>query len=249
MSSSQVIMVKITCAFCSTENEVCINKAELENEPSGVIRIPIEHVTPQPHLLIVDIDVHGTLRGAYIIKDYSLLEGVLMGEILDTIGISNLSKLLAWLLVYDEVDLYGRNPDVTKLISTFLSHVFGNARKISLGKEKARVRLDVSNIPEPEFSLSVINRRLQSAVKNIKSSSSLIAFLKNEFERYVTYINVFEEALKSTKRRLTMDDFIRISEGKLQRDEIKLILAVLKARGIDVSRKVEIPEFKIAELF
>lgn len=247
--NSRAVVVKIKCPSCSLENEIYIDSTEFERASGGLIRIPIEHVVPQPHILVVDVDIYGTPRSAYIIKDYSITGGISISAILDAIGIDNLSKILAWLLIYDDVDIYGHDPNIVKLVLMLLNQIFEGFKKVSTNRKDAKVRFNIFNVPRPSFSLDLINRRLRLAIKNISDPSSLIAFLKNELIKYLTHIEIFEKVIEEVESPLSLSDLARISGSNLLEEEIKFILTVLKAKGVNLSRKVDIPEFKVTELF
>mgnify|MGYP000020465167 CR=1 FL=1 len=246
--SQRYITIKVKCPFCGGENEVYVDKEEIAKDPSGIIRIPIEHDAPQPHILVVDVDSHGFIRGAYLIKGYAVLERIPVFDVIDAVGIDNFAKLLCWFLAYDDIYIYGRDPSIVKLLRILLTYVFEGQRKIAI-EEKARMKLDIFNIPQPEFSIDLILRRLRSAMRNIKDPKSLAAYLRHEVGKYIDYLGIFERVLKETTRKLTIKDLIGLSEDKLRGDEVKFLLAILRMRGIDVEKKVLIPEFKITEIF
>ncbi len=246
--SQRYITIKVKCPFCGSENEIYVDKEEIAKDPSGIVRIPIEHDVPQPHILVVDVDSHGLIRSAYLIKGYAVLERIPVFDIIDAVGIDNFAKLLCWLLTYDDIYIYGRDPSIVKLLRALLAYVFGGQRKIAI-EEKARTKLNIFNTPQPEFSIDLILRRLRSAMRNIKDPKSLAAYLRHEIRKYLDYLRIFERVLKETTRKLTIKDLIRLSENKLRDDEVKFLLAILRMRGINVEKKVLIPEFKITEIF
>jgi len=248
LSKTQGYFIKVKCPFCNRESEIYIDKEEIARDPSGIIRIPIEHETPEPHLLVIDIDLHGFVRGAYLIRGYAVLEEIPVFAMINIVGMENFAKLLCWLLAYDNVHIYGFDQELVKSLRILLAYIFKGRKKL-VPEEKARIKIDVFNVPFLEFSIDLIIRRLRFAIDRVKDSRSLVAYLRHEIGKYLDCLQVFEKVVNETAKRLTIRDLIQITENKLRDDEVKFLLAVLRAKGIEVEKKVTVPEFKITEIF
>lgn len=228
------------------EDEIFVDREEVLNDPSGILRIPIEHETPESHMLVVDVDASGFVRSAYLIRKYITIENIPVIDAIKITGIKNFSRILGWLLAYDNIYLYGHDKEIVKWIRIVLTHVFGSDNKI-VSESKAKIRIDVFNVKAPDFSVDIIERRLKIGIDNIKNNKALVAYIRNEILKYVKYLSLFRKHLLSVKKA-SIKNLVKLTNNELGEYEVKLLMAILKLQGIDVDKKVSCPEIKMIDL-
>lgn len=242
------INICIRCPLCNKKCEIFVDREEVENDPSGIVRVPIEHDSPEPHILVVDIDSSGFPRGIYIIRGYGGLERIPVADVIRSIGLENFARLLCWLLIYDNVCLYGYDEDTARLLRMLLSCIFSGAKRF-VSEDKAEKKINIFNVPMLEFNIDLIVRRIKTAISSIRDHKSLAAYIRHEVQKYADFLEVLEKIMKQSARKLTMEDLIKMTDNELGKEEIKILLAILRARGISVEDKVIVPEFRITEVF
>ena len=240
--------IKVKCPLCKSITEVFVPKDDLINCPGGILRIPIEHDTPEHHILVLDIDPNGFVRGSYIIRKYYAEEKIPVLDIITIIGIDNLSKLIGWGLSHDKLFVYGEDIDIARWTKTFIALIFRPKTKLATSESEAKVILNIFNVKPPKFNVDLIKSRVKMAAR-MRQNKSVISFLRHEVSRYVKYLDLFEEIITKTKKKLSLNDLIAKTKNELNKREVKFLLAILKSKGINVTDKVSVTEIKIAELF
>ena len=66
----------------------------MENDPSEIVRVPMEHDSLKLHISVVDIGSSGLQEGAYIIGGYEALGRILVANVVGgNIGLENFARL------------------------------------------------------------------------------------------------------------------------------------------------------------
>lgn len=120
MSVATKYKIKFLCPVCHKEITVDVEKEKILKDPSGVLSLPLLHKTRDypPHLIVVSIDQHGAVRGAYLYKEL-----ISVGETEEKTELSNLERLLsdvnndAELLIKSQQ--YDPLRDIPKIITAF----------------------------------------------------------------------------------------------------------------------------------
>lgn len=238
--------LKVKCPYCGVEDEVIINRNEILSSESGILRIPIEHEEPEPHMIIIDIDATGFIRGTYLIKKYVPIQKIPVLDAISVIGPEKFARILGWGLLTKNLYIYGDDPELVDWTRKIIAYASDGDIKTD---DENGTRIYLFNPPLPDFSVNLLKSNIESALKRIKENKAMAAFLRHEIKKYLRYLDTLAEIVKSAKKKLSLKDLTKATNQELSPVEIKFLLMILMTKGTDVAKKVKISEVKIVELF
>ncbi|MCR8487515.1 MAG: hypothetical protein NDP22_03800 [Crenarchaeota archaeon] len=69
-------LLSFKCPVCGEVVKFTVEKHKIKNDPSGVYTISLLHDSPNypPHIIVISIDPHGSVRSAYLYKQLYVIE-------------------------------------------------------------------------------------------------------------------------------------------------------------------------------
>jgi len=234
-------MIRIKCPACGEQTEVIVSPEDFRNALSGIVRIPIQHEHPTPHLIIVDIDRYGFVRGAYIYRRVIQPTEIPIGEIINSLGIEKTTYILYYFLRFDRLKAVGRSELVDKV--RLLAQVLAEPRK--LGESKNVV--DVDRIRKPKATIQPLRQILLQSLR-LKANDAKAEWIRGEYKRLKEGLKELEEIFE-TKATWTLDTLLRSLKTSINKDELRLLLDIMEDKGYRVSKRIRNAEYKIKGLF
>lgn len=237
--------IKIKCPLCGVEEEISVKTKDVIENPAGIVRIPIEHQNPIPHILVLDIDSNGFIRGAYLIKRYIDIENVPIRDTILAVGLKNFARIIGWILGGYNIVFRGSDEQLIRNLKAMLRFIFG---EIAM-KNANKVLLDPLNVKELPYSVELIERNINSALRSIADDKALMSYIKNEISKYANTIEKLMEYLNSTKERVTFNELKQRVGSELSDYELKFLIAILTFIDPKMRKKIDMPEVRITDLF
>ncbi|MEX0567918.1 MAG: hypothetical protein Q6363_002020 [Candidatus Njordarchaeota archaeon] len=239
------LSLTIKCPECGRDVHVIIKPQDFEDSLSGLVRIPIEHSEPSPHMLILDIDQSGFVRGAYLYRYISKPRIVKIGGLIENLGIKNLAYILYYLLKGDKIYLHGDEKTI-KMISD-LAFLLGEKNIIVSNKNEAKERIDIKKIKKPKATMRPLLQIVLRAA-NLSSDDARTEWIKKEYSKLKEGLELLKDII-ATKNSWTLDSLLVEIKADVNKDDLRLLLDILENKGYKVSTKIKDTEYKIKSMF
>jgi len=235
------VIIRVKCPVCGEQTEVTVSSEDFQNALSGIVRIPIQHQHPTPHLIIIDIDRYGFIRGAYIYRRVIQPTKIPVGEAIDVLGIEKTTYLLYYLLRYEKLRLAGKREIVDK--AKLLIHVVGETTKI--GESKNVINID--KIKKPRATIQPLRQIVLQSLR-LETDDAKAEWIKGEYRRLKDGLKELENVFE-TRKSWTLDELLKSLKTGINKDELRLLLDIIEDRGYKVSKRIKNAEYKIKGLF
>jgi len=235
------LTIRIKCPVCGEQTDISISPEDFQNALSGVVRVPIQHDRPVPHLIIVDVDKYGFIRGAYVYRRTIQPTQIPVGEIIDALGLERATYILYYFLRYDKLKITGKKELVDK--ARLLSYVLDEAEKIA---ESSNI-INIDKIRKPKATIQPLRQILLQSLR-LKTNSAKAEWIGGEYKKLKEGLRELEEIFE-TRPSWTLDMLLKLLEGSINRDELRLLLDIMEDKGYKVSKRIRDAEYKIKGLF
>lgn len=234
------IEIKIKCPVCQKDIYIRLTERDFENSPSGIIRVPVEHSDPYPHILIVDVDSTGFVRGAYLYKKIMKKTMYQVSQIIDKLGEERAVMILFNLLLHDKITFEGREELVKE--AKELVEMLEETNK--LGNQGKKINIDKTTPPKAAI---YVLRQIIRLSKRLPTDSAKYEWIKGEYSRLKRGLEAVRSLLVQ-KRKWTSAELIKNVDVNLSKDDLRLIIDILDLKGLDASRKLKDKEYKVKGL-
>lgn len=239
------ISLSFKCPECGRYVHVSVKPQEFVDSLSGIVRVPIEHKDPSPHMLILDIDQNGFVRGAYLYKYTPKLHVAPVKEIMDYLGIENLAYFLYYLLKGTKIFLHGDDKAI-KMVKQLASLV--NERDIIvLNKKEAREKINPRKIKKPKAAIRSL-LQIISRIANLSSDDARSEWIRREYTKLKKGLTRLKNII-SSRDSWTLDELLSEIKMDINKDDLRLLIDILEERGYRVSAKIKDVEYKIKSMF
>lgn len=233
------------CPECGKNVEVYIKPQEFVDSLSGIVRIPIEHKKPSPHMLILDIDQNGFVRGAYLYRYKPKVHMIPIKEIMDYLGIENLAYFLYYLLKGTKIFLHGDNKAI-KMAKQFANLV--NERDIIVSdKREAKEKINPKKIKKPKAAIRSL-LQIISRIANLSSDDARSEWIRREYTKLKKGLTRLKNIINS-RDSWTLDELLSEIKMNINKDDLRLLIDILEDVGCRISAKIKDIEYKIKSMF
>ena len=238
------IIIRVKCPVCEEKTEITISPEDFENALSGIVRIPIRHEYPIPHMIIVDIDQYGFVRGAYIYRKIIRPTTIPIGEVIDILGTERTTYLLYYFLRYEDIiGIHGRDELVKN--ARLLAQLVGEANKVQVAGTKNIINID--KIRRPKAAIQPLRQIIVQSAR-LQTDDAKAEWIRGEYNRIKNGLKELEKVF-DMRKSWTLDSLLRAIKANINKDELRLLVDILEDRGYKASRRIRNAEYKIKSFF
>ena len=246
---SQVItkplILRIKCPVCNTVDEIVVKPEYFEASLAGIVRIPIEHRTPTPHMIIVDIDQHGFVRGSYLYRETIRPTTVRIDEIIHNLGEERIVYILYYLLRSEKIYLKGKEADISNV--NRLLTLLNETHKLVMKPDKSVFSINLDRLKKPKAALRPL-RQIILYTNGLSTNDAKAEWIRGEYSRLKKALEELRDVI-SMDRKWTLDELCGSLVSKINKDDLRLLLDILEDIGYRVSSKIKDAEYKVKSLF
>ncbi len=242
---SKPLLLKVRCPLCSTVEEVLIKPEYFKDSLTGIVRIPIEHREPSPHMIIIDIDQHGFIRGSYLYRKKISPTTIKIGEVISNLGVEKVAILLYYLLMADHIFLKGKSKELNS--AKKLVVLLDEESKLTTSPSKETISLDIEKTRKPKATLHPL-RSIIIHSNGLSTDDAKAEWIRGEYQRLKKALNELVDVL-SMDRKWTLDELCESLASDVNKDDLRLLLDILEDRGMRISNKIRDAEYKVKSLF
>ena len=232
------------CPVCKKTYAFSIDLGFLEKAEGGITSIPIEHGVP-PHLVIVEVDTEGMVRGVRVLKEaikpIEKLPKIDFIDLVKKLGSKLLGVVSFWYLTGKEIQFTGKNKEKVRLATVYRDYLESLIGKLKGGKI-------VINLENPQIPLISIDPLIR-IFEFIESGKIRIAdfWVQREIKRFkegVDFLGKLCESGATYKKK----DLLEKMGKKYRYDEIIMMIEIVRYMDCDVDSVFDVKEIKVKRL-